>query len=522
MTNQILAIASCRVSSDEQLKNNSLNRQRDNVIAAAGRLGAVFAEGGWWSGSVSSKRGNNINRKDIREMLEFCSKNKAVKYLIIDEPDRFMRSIEEAMYYEMQFKLLGVKIWYACDDDLNSDNLTAKLMKFMKYFVAEGSNEERQRKSISGQTKALMDGRYTFVPKPGYKKGLEAGIHIVDPVKVPALQKVLRDVSYRRVTPTQGLIELNKSDFMRDGHSLYKMDKFRKIATDAYYAGVIEINKQVQVRNEEGLHEPLICLNEHLMIVDIFMNKRKNQKGPRKNGNPLFPVSNKVVCKLCADVKTGRYVGLELHNGKNTGKIYEKYRCRSCKRYISKEELHQSIEEQFSTNPISEKGRDEVLNALEVVWKREAKQLLQNKARIEHSIKAIKTTISNRALAAIDPANSMIKDEILSEIEKNKQELVDYEKSLRDLSVTEASDKREFMEFAYDFIENMGSNFLDPTIVSSENRERCKQIVFPAGFWVNEDNKVYTPEISELYRLATIEKDAEASDNSLMVRVKRL
>lgn len=116
----------------------------------------------------------------------------------------------------------------------------------------------------------------------------------------------------------------------------------------------------------------------------------------------------------------------------------------------------------------------------------------------------------------------MIKDEILSEIEKNKQELVDYEKSLRDLSVTEASDKREFMEFAYDFIENMGSNFLDSTVVSSENRERCKQIVFPAGFWVNEDNKVYTPEISELYRLATIEKDAEASDNSHMVRVTRL
>ena len=149
MTNQILAIASCRVSSDEQLKNNSLNRQRDNVIAAANKLGVDFAEGGWWSGSVSSKRGSNLGRKDIREMLALCDKNKLIKYLIVDEPDRFMRSVDEAIYIEMEFKLRGVKVWYASDDTLNTEDMTAKLMKFMKYFVAEGSNEERQRKSMA-------------------------------------------------------------------------------------------------------------------------------------------------------------------------------------------------------------------------------------------------------------------------------------------------------------------------------------------------------------------------------------
>ena len=113
MSNPILAIASCRVSSDEQLKNNSLNRQRDSVIAAAERLGVAIAENGWWSGSVSSKHGNNLNRKDIHEMLDFCDKNKNVKYLIVDEPDRFMRSSDEAIYITMQFKLKGVKVWYA-------------------------------------------------------------------------------------------------------------------------------------------------------------------------------------------------------------------------------------------------------------------------------------------------------------------------------------------------------------------------------------------------------------------------
>lgn len=101
MTKQILAIANCRVSSDEQLKNNSLSRQKKAVITAAAKLGVHIPDDGWWEGSVSSKRGGNLKRKDIQAMLEYCKKHPAVKYLLVDEPDRFMRSVDEAIYYEV-------------------------------------------------------------------------------------------------------------------------------------------------------------------------------------------------------------------------------------------------------------------------------------------------------------------------------------------------------------------------------------------------------------------------------------
>lgn len=70
------------------------------------------------------------------------------------------------------------------------------------------------------------------------------------------------------------------------------------------------------------------------------------------------------------------------------------------------------------------------------------------------------------------------------------------------------------LEFAFSFVDGMGSNFLDPELVSQENRLRCKNLVFPAGFYLDENSKVYTPEISLLYRLATKKKDAEASEDS--------
>lgn len=138
-----LAIALCRVSTAEQLVNNSLNRQDEAVENCAKILGVEIVKK--WSGDVSTKRGKNLKRPDLKAMLEFCSKHKRVKYLLIDEPDRFMRSMNEAIYFEVEFEKLGVMVWYASDPELNSDNQMARFMRFLKYFNAEGSNEERIR-----------------------------------------------------------------------------------------------------------------------------------------------------------------------------------------------------------------------------------------------------------------------------------------------------------------------------------------------------------------------------------------
>ena len=51
---------------------------------------------------------------------------------------------------------------------------------------------------------------------------------------------------------------------------------------------------------------------------------------------------------------------------------------------------------------------------------------------------------------------------------------------------------------------------------------QCKQLLIPAGFWVDENENGYTPEISVLYRLATNKKDLSELEKSFMVRVRRL
>lgn len=47
-------------------------------------------------------------------------------------------------------------------------------------------------------------------------------------------------------------MELSKTDFVK-GKVLYKMAKFRKIPTDAFHDVIVGVNKQVNVRNENGI-----------------------------------------------------------------------------------------------------------------------------------------------------------------------------------------------------------------------------------------------------------------------------
>lgn len=212
---KILAIANCRVSTPEQKLNGSLGRQEKSVYKAAAHLGAEIVH--VWSGDVSSKAGTNVKRKDLSAMLEMCKKNKSIRYAIFDEYDRFMRSVNEGPYFEVLFQQAGVKVWYASESDtFNGDDAMAKFMRTMSAYKAEGSNEERQRKSINGQTTALKEGRYTFHPKPGYMKGKAAGIHEIHRVQGRELQKILKRMCAGFVNPTNALIELNKSAFTKN------------------------------------------------------------------------------------------------------------------------------------------------------------------------------------------------------------------------------------------------------------------------------------------------------------------
>lgn len=522
------AIALCRVSSSEQLANNSLNRQQEAVENCAKEKGAEIVR--YWSGSVSSKAGTNVLRKDLNEMLKFCEKNKKVKYLFVDEYDRFMRSSLEGPYFEVKFQLLGVKVWFASEDEtFNGDDAMAKFMRSMSAFKAEGSNEEREKKSVSGGKKAIREGRLPSGPKPGYWKGSSKvpGLFEINPLSGPPLKRALQQIAHHLKTPTDALKELQDTEFGKRYVKL-KMDKFRTIACEPYYAGIIDLKGKFNLRNEHGLHEPLITCEEHEKILRVFERNVKKQQGHRPDKETEYPLSNELTCISCENTerKYPRFTSVPSNNGKtNHGKLRKKvsyytyYRCRECNRSLDRDNIHANFSELLDDIILPEKELRALKSKLLTTFNAKHSQSKGEIQRLEAVNSTIRQSIAQKADAVTNPAFSSITSEIMASIETLKAELADNEEKISLLGEQHEADLGEFLDFAFGFLNNKGRRFFE---LSREDMKRCKQLVFTGKIYVDENKNVYTHNISSIFRGREIEKDTEVSLKSNVVRVKRL
>ena len=521
---QYQAITTCRVSSDEQLKNHSLETQARKVMAKAKELGVTIPKDGQWSLSVSSKRGNNYKRKDLHEMLDYCKKRKLVKYLIVSEPDRFMRSIEEACYWIVSFKAIGVEVVFADEEGTGGKDVGSKLIRLLKFATAEGSNEERQRKAISGGETAILQGRYPYSPKLGYHKGKEIGVHELAPEIGELMRNLLTRLANGTLGLSESLKEFNESHFVKSGkHCPYRLDHWRKIVSDSYYAGVVEIHKQVDARNEHGLHEKLITMEQHYKILEIVNNKVKAHSGPRKNGNPDFPLNAVTLCKKCSleEAKFGRigkrnrgkFVGYKNKNG-HSEKIYEHYKCRKCGRLVTKEKMHRNFSEFLDDLTFTKCGCNMLKAQLHSIWKTQKDDVEKDVKSLERSLAEIEKFKEQLVDKLVRSTNEAVTRELENQLEHKTNEITDLQQKISMKKADYEYDYYDFVDFAVDFANNLAKKFLE---LSPADVKRCKLLLFPDGFLVNDDFKVYTNKISPLYRLQETKNGPKGQKNVNLV-----
>ncbi len=504
---KIKAIANCRVSTAEQKQSNSLNRQQSSVMRASQELDAEIIKE--WSGDVSSKAGTNVKRRDIREMLDFCRKNRAVKYLIVDEPDRFMRSVDEAFHFEVEFRMVGVKVWYASDPELNTDDMTAKLMKFMKYFAAESSNEERQRKSVTGHRAAVKEGRYTFPPLPGYMHSDKPGVHVFHPIQGVPFQQALKSIANRMATPSEALKQLNKTEFISNGRTPMKIDKFVKFIVNPYYCGIIVVGKQVNARCENGLHTPMISKEEHDSIVEVI-NGRKIRSFRKLQYNPNFPM-NKLLIHDCQP--GAKFTGSNQGNG--NGKFYPKYRCRKCGKQYHRQDVHKAITNILLQVNYQNAQQKDFMRALATVWNKKQQDNIRSLKTLQRQRESLEIELSGlyRELAKV---TSEFKDGIQAEIRKIQLEISELSKQIADSNKLQG-DLVEFVKFGLEYSNRLKTDWWE---LNQDERTLCQQLLFPDGIIFNSNKKVSTNSICTLYRLTPNKKDLRITRKSLLVELE--
>ena len=102
----------------------------------------------------------------------------------------------------------------------------------------------------------------------------------------------------------------------------------------------------------------------------------------------------------------------------------------------------------------------------------------------------------------------------MKKVSTHKNKLAELENRIESLEDINEQDKAQFMELALERAEQMWLHFLQ---LPKDKLLQCKQLLIPAGFWVDENENVYTPEISVLYRLATNKKDLSESETPFLV-----
>ena len=493
---KVKSIALCRVSTVKQSEEgSSLEAQEQRVYDAALHFNAPIVK--FWSLARSSRKGKNYQRKDLVEMLAFAKADKAVKYVIVDEPDRFMRDLE--MYYHWKVKFreeAGAKLVYAKKPHLAEDtSMVATMEEMIDVFRGEADNQGRIDKTTSNMKSKVAAGYYPSNPKTGYQKTETAGLHTPKEPEWSILQsgflQVLDGVSIK-----EAVAGINAAGFREKSGRLLDTHRFKLILNDPFYAGMVKMSDWPI--NPNGLHKAMITPEQHEQLKKIVKNVVHT---PHKQYNPEFPLAKIMTCKECVEegAKNPKLSGYINHNGQ--GNYYKRYKCRGCKKnYTRQEEVHGLLSDVFASLRLAEDKVKDFLAGLRQVWEQEqatsfnqAKTLQTRLESLTHDkenvvMKQIRGTISDeRADIAITVLDKDIADtEQLIEAAKNIEQ-----------------DFIEFVEFAIDTAENFRERFWE---LEQEDQVMCKQLLFPDGFSLSRDKKVYTPTISEFYLCINAEK----------------
>jgi DNA invertase Pin-like site-specific DNA recombinase len=503
------AIALCRVSTSKQrLLGSSLEAQEARVYECADYLDVSLVPADLWSLDTSSRKGKNLARKDLNEMFERCKHDKSIRYIIVDEADRFMRSMEEAYWWKVQFKMINVFLAYANMPEItHEDNPMAVMREMMAFFQAEVSNHERITKTTDKMQAKIKAGYYPGMVHQGYKISDVPSLHVPREPQWSLLKSVMHKVLYEAYSMSDALDWLNSNGYRLQGGGLLDMHKLKNIFKQPYYAGIVKMSNWDVVR-KNALHTAMISEEEHDRLVAIVSGKRK--KFIVHKFNPLFPASNIVECSDCLaeSNKEARLVGYRHHNNKpeRTRKFYERYRCRGCGKNILKNTLHQELDNVFDKTELIIDDKGVFLGSMRRAWQADVANNFEAIARLKQKHTVLEQEKDNlvRTMANNPDLASDFKDSITT----IKAEIDAVELGISNASDIEA-DFEQFMAFAIDYTEHLKNNWWSTEDV--DDRIRLKQLVYISGLSVSRQGKVLTPTLSPIYRYKTTKKTPESA-----------
>ena len=294
----------CRVSSDEQKTNTSLDFQEKKLRQHCDKNGynviACYHE------DFSAKH-HDFMRPEMKKIRDYCKKHKnEVDMILFLRWDRFSRNPEFAYMFKrmfldewgIQFNALESPI------DFNATEWSSLLASYCA--AAHTENNKISRRTRDGIRETMLSGRWANSAPRGYKN-----VHIVDSngittaktvevdeLKAPIIRKIFQEVGKgveapcairRKICP-----DIPESTFLDILRNIFYKGKIRVPATNTEPEVIVD-----------GQHEPLVTEDLFDRVQDIMDGKRKKNPKLTKPVKPEYYLRKFLVCPHCGKAITG-------------------------------------------------------------------------------------------------------------------------------------------------------------------------------------------------------------------------
>lgn len=329
------AVIYCRVSSPEQVKNNSLESQEKRCSEYCKREGyeidKVFVEEG--------ESAKTANRTELKNLLAYCSANrKKINVVVFDDVTRWSRKSFDYQFAKAQLKKLGIEL--KSPSVKIEDTPQSNMIENLLVAVGQFDNDTKAVQTVERMKLLSERGQKNHKAPLGYincKDPLGKKIIKPDEKTAPFIQRAFESFSKGVQTKQAILDELTGRGFRNQRGKHVSPQTFYKLLRNETYAGW-NVEKKWGGRYR-GNWIPIIT-DETFQRVQALLDG-KGFQASKKRDNPDFPFRGMVICGECKRPLTASF-----STGKNKNKSYGYYFCqnKNCRKVkFRKEQIEENM-----------------------------------------------------------------------------------------------------------------------------------------------------------------------------------
>lgn len=472
------AVIYCRVSSDRQVENYSLETQEKICSEYAERNNFEVVEKFIEEGESAK----TADRTKLQELLKHCyNKSNNIQIVIFHKIDRFARDRfdYDTVCYGLRAK--GITIHSATEPI--AENPTGRLMEGVLASFAQFDNEIRTERSVLGMKAALKEGRFIWVAPVGYDNALVNGKgSIVPNKKADLVRKSFEEVA-KNLEPIEIIYKSKIKEGLtgRTGKPLSR-SQFHKMILNQLYCGLVRGFGETF----EGSFQPIISKELFKQVQNVLKYRRRKNYSAYQIKNPDFPLRRLLVHPTGAKI-TGAWA-------QGSTKKYPYYRYLSPNMTFAKDFLEIKFTEYLNSFKLEKEKISDLKSKSNYYYSERKKNGKNYRVKITKQIEEQELMLDH---VFTEKEKGRISEFIFNkQIETIEKRLIALQYELSNTSATD-DNFMEILNFISNYLESPGEVWKN---ANSAAKLKIQWFEFPDGV-VFDGKQFRTKEIRSIYKL---------------------